>query len=190
MFKKVALVLAAAIGLAAVGYASMAMTVVMRSDPGTVLTMNASDRLPLTARVMAELRVQSWDGCPPSDRNVSALGQTLRGYGLEGFDNERVLETAHHLISLGCDVNEAGATGQAPIHEAILYNETEVVRFLLANGANPAVKITVPSTNSSESLQHYDGMTAMQFALELDNRAGGKAAPRSEIVLLLQRHSS
>lgn len=189
MFKKTFLVTASAIALAAFGYMAMAVAVVLQSDPGTVLTMNASERLPLTARVMAQLRVQSWDGCPETERGVSALSQTLRGYGLEGFDNKRVLATAHHLISLGCDVNALSATGQAPMHEAILYNESDVVRFLLANGADPAVTIVVPRNQNSATMQHYDGMNATQFAMELDSRSGGHS-PRSEILQLLQRHRS
>lgn len=188
MFRKTALVLFSAAGLAVLGYIAMATTMVMNAEPGTVLTMAASEKLPLTARLIADWRVQSWEGCPPARRGLTPLGQTLRGYGLEGFGNDRVLRTASSLLAIGCDINERNTMGQAPIHEAVLYNEPEVVRFLLAHGADPTLTISMPQQSTSPLMRHYAGMDAARFAAELDARAGDEAA-RNEIVTMLRTRS-
>lgn len=187
MFRKTALVLLSAAGLAVFGYLAMATTMVMNAEPGTVLTMSASEKLPLTARLIADWRVQSWDGCPTTSRGLTPLGQTLRGYGLEGFGNERVLRTATKLLALGCDINARNIMGQAPIHEAVLYNEPEVVRFLLAHGADPGLTITMPEHSDSPLLRHYAGMNAARFAAELDARAGDGAARQAIVEMLRAR---
>ncbi len=185
MLKKISLIAVTAASLSVVAYMTMTIGTVLQSDPGTVLAINTSDRTPVAARMIAQLRVQAWDGCPAVNGDVSSLGQILRGYGLEGFDNRRVLNAASQLIALGCDVNELSRNGQAPLHEAILYNETEVVAYLLAKGADPATTIAAPA--QSVALRHYVGMSATQFARELDTRSGSS---RSEILALLQRHTS
>lgn len=188
MLRQPAFVLLSAAGLALLGYLVMATTVVVRAEPGTVLTMSASDKLPLSARLIADWRVRSWDRCPRSQRGTTALGQTLRGYGLEGFGRQRVLDTASALLALGCDINERNAMGQAPIHEAILYNEPEVVRFLLAHGADPTLTIAMPSASDSPLLRHYAGMDAARFAVELGSRSARDPA-RLQIVQMLRPRS-
>ena len=189
MLKKISLIAVTAASLSVLAYVSMTISTILQSEPGTVLAINTSEQSPLTARMVAHWRVRAWDGCPAVNGDAGPLGQTLRGYGLEGFDKERVLNAASQLITLGCDVNALSRSGQAPMHEAILYNEAEVVRYLLAHGANPAVTISVPTTMQSATLRHYDGMDATQFARELDARAGSTAS-RDEILTLLQRHAS
>ena len=146
MLKKLVMVIGVAAMLGTVGYTAMAFRMVASSDASTVLYFVASETLPAAPRLIADWRVKSWDSCPAGDRNENPLSMTLRSYGIEGFDSKRILATASHLIALGCDPNQHNMTGHTALHEAILYNEPDVVRFLLAHGADPKVTIASPMT--------------------------------------------
>ncbi len=187
MMRKVFLALGAAAALGAFGYTTMAVTLVMQADTATVISFAASDRLPLLPQSIANWQVRSWKGCPVTDRDVSPLGQTLRGYGLEGFDNHRVLATASHLIDLGCDIDQRNMTGHTALHEAILYNEPDVVRFLLAHGADPAVTIAAAPRASGEMNRFFAGLDSLSFTRELQAKSK-HAENREEILQLLEGH--
>lgn len=182
MLKKLVLTVTAATVLGALGYTAMAVTMVYRADANTVLSFSASDRVPLLPRTLSGWRVESWTSCPVMDRDVNALGQTLRGYGVEGFDRHRVLATAGHLIALGCDLNQRSLTGHTPLHEAILYNEPDVVRFLLAHGAD--VSVTIEAGNNAV-MRFFSGMDSLGFAEALQAKSS-HAENRAEIVTLLR----
>jgi len=185
MLKKLLLMAGVTTTLCAVGYTAMAFTMVANSDPTTVLSFAASERVPVLPRTMAIWRVQSWKGCPALERDATVLGQTLRGYGLEGFDRHRVLATASHLIDLGCDIDQRSLTGHTPLHEAILYNEPDVVRFLLAHGADATVTIEVPDASESETLRLFSGLDSLRFVEALQAKSG-HAENRDEILQLLR----
>lgn len=186
MLRKVTLVVSVAALLGTLGYTAMAFRMVMNSDATTVLSFASSDTLPLAPRLIAEWRVNSWDGCPTTERNQNPLSMTLRGYGMEGFNNERILATADHLIRLGCKANERNLTGHTALHEAILYNEPAVVSFLLAHGANPAVTIEIPEQGPSDLQRLFSGMDSIQFTEELQ-RSASQGENRGEILRLLRQ---
>ena len=181
MVKKLALTIAAAAFLGGLGYSAMAFTMLATADTTTVLSFAASDRVPVLPRVFASLRVQSWKGCPAAERDTNALGQTLRGYGLEDFDKQRILATASQLIDIGCDINQRSLSGHAAIHEAILYNEPDVVKFLLAHGADTTLTIEVPNELPLEA-RSFSGLDPLGFAEALHTSAEN----REEILHLLR----
>ncbi|NNF17968.1 MAG: ankyrin repeat domain-containing protein [Gammaproteobacteria bacterium] len=184
MLKKILLMIGAATTLGTLGYTAMAFNLVMKSDAATVLNFASSEYLPMSPRLIASWRVQSWDGCPETNRNTNALVLTLRGYGLDGFDKSRVLSTASRLIDLGCDVDQRSLIGHTAMHEAILYNEPAVVRFLLAHGADPAVTIKIPDGEPSQARRYYSGMNSIDFAKALQEKSP-VADNREEIISLL-----
>lgn len=189
MLRKLPLVVGAAALLATLGYTGMAFRMVMGADAATVVSFASSETLPLAPRVIANWRVDSWDGCPITDRQPTPLNLTLRAYGMQGFDKSRVLATAEKLIELGCDTDQRNLNGYTAMHEAILYNEADVVRFLLKHGADPAVTIQTGDNEPSESRRFFSGMNAMQFTEELQ-RKSAHAVDRSGIVKLLEKNRS
>ncbi|MDH3646891.1 MAG: ankyrin repeat domain-containing protein [Gammaproteobacteria bacterium] len=188
MLKKFLLMIVVTATLGMLGYTAMAFNLVMKSDAATVLNFAASGQLPISLRNIAKWRVQSWDGCPETNRDENALGLTLRAYGLDGFDNDRVLSTASRLIELGCDIDQHSLIGHTAMHEAILYNEPDVVRFLLAHGADPAVTIETPESELSPSRRYFSGMDSIGFATALQERS--PVTNRDEILSLLTSHRS
>jgi uncharacterized protein len=70
------------------------------------------------------------------------------------------LEIAEQLLSAGAEV-DAGAGGNTPLHGAVLFRQLQMVRWLLAHGADP-------------SLEDYNGKTA--YALAVDNGLADIAA--------------
>ena len=186
MLKKLVLVIGIAAMLGTIGYTAMAFRMVAGSDASTVLYFVSSETLPMAPRLIANWRVQSWDSCPVTDRSQSPLSMTLRGYGIESFDNERILATASFLIELGCDANQHNMTGHTALHEAILYNEPDVVRFLLAHGADPAVMIETPDNEPISSRRLFSGMDSIRFTEELQ-LSSPESENRSEILALLQQ---
>lgn len=183
------MIIGAATMLGTIGYTGMAFRMVMSSDASTVLSFSTSETLPLAPRLIADWRVSSWDGCPTTERNPNPLSMILRGYGMDGFDNNRILVTADRLIDLGCDTNQRNLSGHTAMHEAILYNEPDVIRYLLARGADPAVTIQTPDHEQSESRRFFSGMDSIQFTEELQ-RNPAHAEDRSEILHLLNRGRS
>ena len=92
------------------------------------------------------------------------------------------------LIELGCDVNQRGIGGHTAMHEAILYNEPDVVRFLLAHGADSSVTIEARG-DASESPRYFSGMNSLQFTEELQEKSA-RAEDRGEILALLRKSRS
>ena len=56
-------------------------------------------------------------------------------------NRQKAREAFHVALSRGCDINAADFAGLAPLHHAIIANDADMVRYLLDNGANPALAI-------------------------------------------------
>lgn len=111
------------------------------------------------------------------------LNLLVASYGLPDVDNALVQAALEAVIARGCDVNVLGKSGLSPLHEAVLFNEVELVRFLLANGASMETKIERPNSE-------IDGMNAQQFLDKLLLLAAeqGDTRDRSAVQALLAEH--
>jgi len=58
----------------------------------------------------------------------------------EDTDEKLILERVRQFISEGLDVNAKPASGYTPLHLAAMWNKVEVVKCLVANGANVNAK--------------------------------------------------
>jgi ankyrin repeat protein len=67
------------------------------------------------------------------------------------------LSLIHELINNGVDVNEYIYTGETPLSISVFINHPEIVRCLLAHGANP---------NQSEAVAHQTNETPLIVAIK------------------------
>jgi len=99
------------------------------------------------------------------------LNFTLFGYGQPPFNSSRdnrALHVAKILIKRGANVNAIDAnSGRSPLHEAVLMNQHEVVKFLLKHKADPMLKVKRPKSK-------FHGMNALEFALFMQKAAQGE----------------
>lgn len=74
-------------------------------------------------------------------------------------DNQELLQAAvTEALQRGCDINEARPDdGLNALNAAILFAESEWVSFLLAQGADPSLKIHAPE-------RRFHGMNSAEFA--------------------------
>jgi len=109
------------------------------------------------------------------------LNFSLFGYhSRRPLQNNRVLHVAKILIANGANVNGVDvSSGRNPLHEAILMNHHEVVKFLLRHKANPQMKVNQPKSK-------FHGMNSLQFAIFMEEAARGENY--SEIIKTLTLH--
>lgn len=113
------------------------------------------------------------------------LNFSLFGYGQPPFNSSRdnrALHVAKILIARGANVNAIDAnSGRSPLHEAVLMNQHEVVKFLLKHKADPMLKVIRPKSK-------FHGMNALEFALFMQKAAQGESY--TEIIKILTFHMS
>ncbi|VAW79201.1 hypothetical protein MNBD_GAMMA12-422 [hydrothermal vent metagenome] len=104
-----------------------------------------------------------------SQSTLPYLNFSLFGYhSRRPFQNSRVLYIAKILIAKGANVNAVDInSGRSPLHEAVLMNHPEVVKFLLKNKADPHLKV-------SQAKSKFHGMDALQFAIFMQEAARGE----------------
>ena len=105
--------------------------------------------------------------------------QLVRAAGADSY------EAVAQLIELGFDVNARPRT--APLHEAAMRGNLQVIRLLLAHGADPDVRDTGYDATPAGWAEHHGQREARQLLETLEHRpsAGGEmrvsssAAPTS-----------
>ena len=91
---------------------------------------------------------------------IGWVGRSLNSH--DPKSTKRGYELLEHFISRGEPVNQL-SDGMAPIHEAILYRNTQYLKILLSAGADLSAKIDKPVTE-------YDGLDAIVFLDLLENK--------------------
>jgi hypothetical protein len=124
------------------------------------------------------------------DPNSKVLGEqpllhfACAKFGEAGSNRAKALEVVQLLIANGAHL-DSRYNGLTPLHEAVLYSaddkSVELVRTLLAVGADPALRISRPG-------KHIDGLTAPEFAEFLADKR--PAAMRETVQLLRQAASN
>lgn len=109
--------------------------------------------------------------------NKPVINYIVAGYGEPTTDDEYAERLIVTYQASGCDINEYDTTGLTPLHDAILFSQPELVRFLLANGADPGVP-----TRTRRAWDH--GLGAAEFALLIDDKKG---TPESRTVVDILR---
>lgn len=104
-----------------------------------------------------------------SSSSYELLSFTLSSYGQRGVKPEDTLRVAGLLLSRGMDVNAYNAKGNTVLHEAVVVNQPDVVKFLLAHGAD-----TERNTRHLGS-ERTNNLTPLQLAewLHGNSRSGG-----------------
>ena len=104
----------------------------------------------------------------------------VAGYGEPSTDDGYAKRLILDYQAYGCDINEYDATGLTPLHDAILFSQPEMVRFLLEIGADSAVP-----TRTRRPWDH--GLNASGFASIVDDKKG-TAESGSVVDMLRGRH--
>ena len=142
----------------------------------------------VTSLVHAEY-VQKDHGLQPMDErgcilgNASMQAPTLTlmaaAYGESEARKGMALAQMKQALEAGCPVDEPDQMGLSALNGAILYDEPELVKLLLAHGADPKRKIVSPKTT-------VNGLDSFAFLDLLDKRDGKR--DRKAIRALLAAH--
>jgi hypothetical protein len=106
----------------------------------------------------AQRRLRELDHCPYlADSPEGPVGLAANAYGLHDNDSGHVQETLRLLLQLGCDIDQYSATGLTPLHGAVIGRQPELLRLLLAEGADPKLRvIQIPGSELGRSIAHLD----------------------------------
>jgi len=113
----------------------------------------------------------------------TSLQFTLAGIELEGSSRDNIFEVANHLIQKGVNMTAIQEPiGLTVLHDAVLFNDLEVVKFLIDQGIN----VNVPAGGK------YAGVTPLQFVYLLKKKSS-KLEPlpdRTSIIEVLRKHGA
>lgn len=88
------------------------------------------------------------------------------------------------LISKGIHINKINPiNGESPLHAAVIFNDVELAKYLLAHGADPALKST-----SIERLPDYGDKTPLETAKLMQIGSNNKQ-DRSAMIRLLEEQN-
>jgi hypothetical protein len=115
----------------------------------------------------AQRALREMDQCPYlADSPEGPIGLAANSYGLHDNDNGHVQETIRLLLQLGCDINQYSAAGLTPLHGAVIGRQPELLRLLLAEGADPKLRvILIPGSELGRSIAHLDAYGVAQVLL-------------------------
>jgi len=122
--------------------------------------------------------------CPYlADSPESPVGMLTAVYGDPASDTARVRDAIVLLVKQGCDINQYSAAGLTPLHNAVLFRQPELLRFLLEQGADPKLRvIPIPGKPQGHRIAHHDAYgIALVLRKQFPDDAGLK-----EILELLQ----
>lgn len=111
----------------------------------------------------------------------TTLGFVLSGHGEAFTDKARVEELAKLLTGRGLDIDERDVSGMSPLHDAVLINRPDSVRFILELGASTSVRSRRPGGSPA------DDKTPLELALWLQENADSRG-DMSRVVTLLRTH--
>jgi hypothetical protein len=105
-------------------------------------------------RALASFKIGSIRSCPnPAFTGPSSpLSYVVSVMDEPSVDQTRAREVFEYLQRVGCDVNRV-TRGGAPIHAAVAFRNADLVSYLLAQGADPNVRIA--------SSTRYSGLDAI-----------------------------
>lgn len=120
-------------------------------------------------------------GCVLGNAGMQAPTLTLMAaaYGESETRKDMALAQMKQALAAGCPVDEPDQMGLSALNGAILYDEPELVKLLLASGADPKRKIVSPKTT-------VNGLDSFAFLDLLDKRDGKR--DRKAIRALLAAH--
>lgn len=96
--------------------------------------------------------------CPYlGDSPETPIGMLAAAYGTATSDNARVRDAIRLLLQQGCDINQYSAVGLTPLHNAVLFRQPELLRFLLELGADDKLRVIhVPGNTQGRSIANLD----------------------------------
>ncbi|PYH75127.1 ankyrin repeat domain-containing protein, partial [Aspergillus vadensis CBS 113365] len=128
------------------------------------------------------VRIQAKAG---ADVNFAAPGggetplQATCGRKVDGSKLEETLEVIRYLIHNGARVNDGGGNLRSPLHKACLSSAPEVIKLLLAEGADADYKDSVGRTPAHlvcyRGLEHYRELSPSENALVARDSMGRTA---------------
>lgn len=109
------------------------------------------------------------------------VGQLVAAHGLPGIDKQVVLAALEAAVARKCDMNERDYhAGLTPLQMAILFNDADMVQFLLEHGADVHAK----AKNSGTEFDGMDAPAFLNYVLDKDAKHA-KPADRSKVQALL-----
>lgn len=124
-----------------------------------------------TADALSAYRTLEQRGsCPYLENSPETpVGMLAAAYGAADSDNTRVQDSIRLLVKLGCDIDQYNATGLTPLHNAVLFRQPELLRFLVELGADTRLRVIhVPGNKLGHSIANLD---AYGLALVVQEKA-------------------
>lgn len=116
------------------------------------------------------------------DSPETPIGMLVAAYGGSDSNPGHMRETIRLLLRQGCDINQYNAAGLTPLHNAVLFRQPELLRFLLSEGADPLLRVVpIPGRESGRGIAHLD---AYGMALVLSEKHPDDQAAREILELL------
>ncbi|MGH8560369.1 MAG: ankyrin repeat domain-containing protein, partial [Nevskiales bacterium] len=85
------------------------------------------------------------------------VGLLTAAYGDSTSDTSRVLDVIRLLVKQGCDIDQYNASGLTPLHNAVLFRQPDLLRFLLEQQADPLLRIiAIPGKSPGRTLANLD----------------------------------
>lgn len=98
-------------------------------------------------------------------------------------DSEMQSKFLNFLIEKGANVNKVSPLdGATPLHGAVLFNDPELVKFLLERGADP----TVRKEKGASSFAEFDNLTPLELARTISRNK--PEIDRSKVIQILEEH--
>lgn len=122
------------------------------------------------------------DGKPSPD----LLSFTLSQYGRRGADRTTILALAEFFLQRGADIDAYNYKGNTVLHEAVLLQQADLVRFLLRHGADPTQKTKHAQKTEHTPPQHVrtDCLSAPELARWLQTNSKARGDWKSVIEVL------
>ena len=98
--------------------------------------------------------------------------EAWKSHILFGAIDRGAIPVAEYVIrSLGASVNHLDHTKKSVVHEAARRNHLDMVKFLMDNKINEDTDPMLPYRETEENSNHFNGETAVEAAMYLDNEA-------------------
>lgn len=125
------------------------------------LTGNENKRLEIERNFEYSDVYQCYTKSPEGQENI--INQLVAAHSIPAIDKIKVRDALQIAIARNCDINELDRAGLTPLAAAVLFNDAEMVEFLLKHDANLHAQIQRPNSP-------VDKMTVPQFLTYLLER--------------------
>lgn len=141
-------------------------------------------------QLAAKLRVRFLPECPTTGiRPNTTIGYLAAAHDHPGSIPAEVEEIIELLIRNGCDINQYSESGTTPLHDAVLFNNAQLVSLLLNLNANPHLEIK-QSPHNPEKRKKILGLNALEFAHYLNENSGQAPGGWSEVISILSEQTN